>query len=118
MQDHLKEIVEMSKKSQAAIESIAKQREDVSVCTIKDAMTLVTECGGVISTNEHFIASEIFVKMEQREMFATIPDASARLDWLQRKYDAIMPSTLLSFMLHLVIYLACKTLSSLLKFIY
>ncbi|KAI4997777.1 hypothetical protein ZWY2020_053119 [Hordeum vulgare] len=88
MQDHLKEIVEMSKKSQAAIESIAKQREDVSVCTIKDAMTRY-ECGGVISTNEHFIASEIFVKMEQREMFATIPDASARLDWLQRKYDAM-----------------------------
>ncbi|KAI5006136.1 hypothetical protein ZWY2020_033379 [Hordeum vulgare] len=88
MQYHLKEIVELSKKSQAAIESIAKQREDASVCTIKDAMTLVTECGVVIGTNEHFIASEIFVKKEQREMFMTIPDASARFDWIQRKYDA------------------------------
>ena len=88
MQDHLNEIVELSKKSQAAIESIAQKREDASVCTIKDAMTLVTECGGVIGTNERFIAFEIFVK-EQREMFMTIPDARARFDWLKRKYNAM-----------------------------
>lgn len=50
-------------------------------------MTLVTECGGVIGTNERFIAFEIFVK-EQREMFMTIPDARARFDWLKRKYNA------------------------------
>lgn len=57
-------------------------------CSIPDVMTLVCGCGAACGSNEHFIATELFVKREQREMFLTISTAKDRLEWLRRKYNA------------------------------
>ena len=47
----------------------------------------VIACGADLGSDEHFVASELFVKKEQREMFMTIPTKEARFNWLKRKYD-------------------------------
>jgi hypothetical protein len=49
-------------------------------------MTLVWECGARCGSNEHFIATELFVSREQREMFLTMETAEERFQWLRRKY--------------------------------
>jgi len=51
-------------------------------------MDLVLDCGAEYDTNEHFIATELFVKKDQREMFMTLPTKEIRLNWLRRKYNA------------------------------
>ncbi|OEL17468.1 hypothetical protein BAE44_0021513 [Dichanthelium oligosanthes] len=64
-------IVDMNKRTTASCESIAR-REDKSGCSIQDVMALVKECGVAPSTNEHFIASILFTKRAEREMFMTL----------------------------------------------
>ena len=49
----------------------------------------VIACGADLGSDEHFVASELFVKKEQREMFMTIPIKEARFNWLKRKYDML-----------------------------
>jgi hypothetical protein len=78
-------IVEMNERTTASCESIA-MREDKSACSIKDVMALVKECGVVPSTNEHFIASIVFTKISEREMFMTL-DTPERFDWLTKKHE-------------------------------
>jgi hypothetical protein len=46
----------------------------------------VKECGVVPSTNEHFIASIVFTKISEREMFMTL-DTPERFDWLTKKHE-------------------------------
>ena len=75
-------------KSHASFEAFAQKREENSMCSIKDVMESVEECGAINGSNEHFIASEIFLKKEQREMFMTLRNSEARFEWLKRKYDA------------------------------
>ena len=79
-------IVEMNERTTASCESIAR-REDKSSCSIKDVMALVKECGVVPSTNEHFIASIIFTKRSEREMFMTLDTHEERFEWLPRKHE-------------------------------
>jgi len=50
-------------------------------------MELVIACGANFGSNEHYIASELFVKKEQREMFMTLPTDEIRFNWLRRKYN-------------------------------
>jgi hypothetical protein len=50
-------------------------------------MTLVKDCGAVSGTNEHFIASSIFTKKAEREMFMTIDTREDRFQWLSKKYE-------------------------------
>jgi hypothetical protein len=57
----------MSERSTASCESLAR-RED----SIKDVMVLVRECGAVPGSKEHFIASQVFIKRAEREMFMTL----------------------------------------------
>ena len=57
--------------------------------TIEQVMEHVIACGADLGSDEHFVASELFVKKEQREMFMTIPTNEARFNWLKRKYDMI-----------------------------
>lgn len=45
-------------------------------------MDLVLECGAGYDIDEHYIATELFVK-DQGEMFMTLP----RFNWLRRKYN-------------------------------
>ncbi|KAI5008110.1 hypothetical protein ZWY2020_009158 [Hordeum vulgare] len=49
-------------------------------------MDMVIACGANEGSDEHFIATELFVKRDQREMFLHMNVASG-LGWLRRKYD-------------------------------
>jgi hypothetical protein len=55
--------------------------------TVQQMMDLVLECGAGYDTNEHYIASELFVKKHQREMFITFPTNEIRFNWIRRKYN-------------------------------
>ncbi|XP_034601247.1 uncharacterized protein [Setaria viridis] len=85
-QEQMGKIVEMNERTTASCESIAR-REDKSGCSIQDVMALVKECGAVRGTNEHFIASLVFTKKAEREMFMTLDTPEERFDWLTRKHD-------------------------------
>uniref|UniRef100_A0A0A9TM27 Uncharacterized protein n=1 Tax=Arundo donax TaxID=35708 RepID=A0A0A9TM27_ARUDO len=52
--------------------------------SIKKAMKLVVECGAPEGSVEHFVASQLFVKPEMREIFFTITTPEGRLNWLKR----------------------------------
>jgi hypothetical protein len=51
-------------------------------------MEHVLACGANYGSNEHFIATELFVKKEQSEMFMTLPSSDIRFSWLTRKHIA------------------------------
>ncbi|XBI18724.1 hypothetical protein VPH35_060424 [Triticum aestivum] len=54
--------------------------------TIKEVMDMVLECGAVHGSDEHDIATQLFVKKDQREMFKTLPK-EFRFNWLKRRYN-------------------------------
>jgi hypothetical protein len=64
-------VVEINERTTASYGFITR-REDNSSCSIKDVMLLVKECGAVLSINEYFIASLIFTKRAETEMFMTL----------------------------------------------
>ncbi|KAL6595522.1 hypothetical protein ACP70R_047862 [Stipagrostis hirtigluma subsp. patula] len=77
---------------QGAIRSIADSASSVAgkknaVPTVKEVMDHVIECGASIGSNEHYIATSLFVKSDQREMFKTMPQPEMKFQWLQRKYQ-------------------------------
>ncbi len=79
---------ELSAQTLSSIQSFTKTREDPPGCSIKDVMALVEECGAVEGTNEHFIATEIFIKKDQREMFVnSLRTPAGRFAWLKKKYE-------------------------------
>lgn len=41
--------------------------------SIDEVMQHVIACGAIYESDQHFIASELFVKKDQREMFMTLP---------------------------------------------
>jgi hypothetical protein len=47
-------------------------------------MDLVLKCGVDYGSNEHDIATQLFVKRDQREMFLTLPTNEIRFQWLTR----------------------------------
>jgi hypothetical protein len=55
--------------------------------TIEEVMNVVIACGAEYGSNEHYIATELFVKKEQRDMFMTFPTDEIRFNWLSRKYN-------------------------------
>jgi hypothetical protein len=67
-------MVEMNERTTRSYESIARSvKEKVqSICSIQEVMALVKDCGAVPGTNEHFIATTIFTKKVEREMFMTL----------------------------------------------
>ena len=68
----------------SANEYVLKREGKIS---IDQVMELVIACGANFGSNEHYIASELFVKKEQREMFMTLPTDEIRFNWLRRKYN-------------------------------
>jgi hypothetical protein len=62
----------------------AKKEEKFS---IEELMKAVIACGAAYGTDEHYIATELFVKKKQREMFMTFPTDDVRFNWLSRKYN-------------------------------
>lgn len=59
--------------------------------TIDEVMCHVIACGADLGSDEHFVATELFVKKEQREMFMTMPTKEARFNWLKRKFEMMFP---------------------------
>lgn len=86
MQTHLSRIAELAQKAQDTFEKFSSQADSPSWPSIQDVMALVRECGARSGSNEHFIATELFISREQREMFLTMETAEERFQWLRRKY--------------------------------
>jgi hypothetical protein len=77
---------------QEAVTSMASTASDYSLkkhgkYSIDEVMEVVLACGAGYDSNEHYIASELFVKKEQREMFMTMPTNEIKFNWLKRKYN-------------------------------
>jgi hypothetical protein len=71
-------------------EQITKIAESASSFTSKKWVKLLSTCFGMwgrYGTNEHYIATELFVKKDQREMFMTFPTNEIRFNWLRTKYN-------------------------------
>jgi len=68
----------------SANEYVSKRHEKYY---IDEVMEVVISCGADYDNNEHYIASELFVKKEQREMFMTLPTNEIMFNWLRRKYN-------------------------------
>jgi hypothetical protein len=52
--------------------------------SIKEVMDLAVECGEIEGSVEHFMATQLFVKPEHRDMFKTFTTKEGRLSWLKR----------------------------------
>ncbi|WVZ64926.1 hypothetical protein U9M48_014370 [Paspalum notatum var. saurae] len=74
MQEHVKRIADSA-------DAIATKR--LGEISIKQVMDLVVACGATFGSNEHFIATKLFVKREQREMFMTLDTDERRFLWLR-----------------------------------
>jgi hypothetical protein len=83
MQEEIKKLGVLVERTQLSLESYTKKDD---TCTVNYVMDLVVECSASIGSDEHFIATELFVKKEQREMFLHMPVIEDRLNWLKRKY--------------------------------
>ncbi|RLM69715.1 L10-interacting MYB domain-containing protein-like [Panicum miliaceum] len=59
-----------------------------SEVTVQQIMDLVLDIGADYGTDEHYIATELFVKKDQRDMFLILPTKEIRFNWLTRKYHA------------------------------
>ncbi|CAO2200826.1 unnamed protein product [Urochloa humidicola] len=74
----------VNKISESAASFTAMKLGEVTIPQVMDA---VIKCGADYGTNEHYIATELFVKLEQRQMFMTFPDNDFKFNWLTRKYN-------------------------------
>ena len=72
----------ISKISENASSFVASKQAGI---TIDQVMGRVVACGAKYGSDEHFVATELFVKKEPREMFMTMSNNEARLSWLKRK---------------------------------
>ena len=55
--------------------------------TVQQVMDIVLEYGAGYDTDEHYIATELFVKKDQREMLIILPTNEIIFNWLRRKYN-------------------------------
>ncbi|XP_062203419.1 L10-interacting MYB domain-containing protein-like [Phragmites australis] len=55
--------------------------------SIREVMNLTKEAGAVEGSDEHFMATKLFVKAENREMFLTFETNEGRFNWLKRCYE-------------------------------
>jgi len=76
---------QITKIAKSASSFTSKKSSDV---TVQQIMELVLDCGADYGTDEHYIATELFVKKDQRDMFLTLPTREIRFNWLRRKYHA------------------------------
>nr|XP_025882369.1 L10-interacting MYB domain-containing protein isoform X2 [Oryza sativa Japonica Group] len=76
---------QITKIAESASSFTSKKSNEV---TVQQIMDLVLDCGADYGSDEHFIAIELFVKKDQRDMFMTLPNKEFRFNWLRRKYNA------------------------------
>ena len=83
MQEQITMIGDICKESHSSFQSFFKHDDTTSVASVmKEAIA----CGAIEGSDEHFIASELFIKREQREMFLSM-SLHTRLGWLKRKFN-------------------------------
>ncbi|KAM3253577.1 hypothetical protein ACQJBY_047580 [Aegilops geniculata] len=82
MQDEITQIKIIAKESQETVQSFIKNDDATSVAS---TMNEVLALGILEGSDEHYIATELFIKREQREMFLHM-GVAARKDWLRRKF--------------------------------
>ena len=64
--------------------SATSMRVDRVGSSISEIMELVVDDGVEEGTDEHFIATQLFVRPEYREMFLTLKTPRGRLGWLKK----------------------------------
>jgi hypothetical protein len=62
------------------------RKEENKGPTIKEVMSIVKECGAAPGMKEFFIASELFTKKAEREMFMILDTPQGRFEWLTMKH--------------------------------
>lgn len=87
MQEQITRIGDIAEKSHSSFQSFIQNDDATSVTSV---MNEVLACGATEGSDEHFIATELFVKRDQREMFLHM-SVTSRLGWLRRKYDNKYP---------------------------
>jgi hypothetical protein len=55
--------------------------------SIKKAMKLVVDCGAPEGSIEHYMATKLFIKAKNRDIFFTFETNEGRLFWLKRNYQ-------------------------------
>jgi hypothetical protein len=88
VQDQLSKFVTMTEWNTTSCESLAR-KEDNSGCSIKEVMALVKESGAIPGIVQYFIASQVFTKRSEREMFITLDTPEERFAWLTMKHKWI-----------------------------
>ena len=83
MQEQITKIGDIAERSQSSFESFIRKDDATSVSSV---MNEVIACGAIEGTDEHFIATELFIKRDQREMFLHM-SIEFRKGWLRRKYN-------------------------------
>ncbi|KAM3391801.1 hypothetical protein ACQJBY_013107 [Aegilops geniculata] len=83
MQEEIRKISSIAHASHTSFQSFLRKDETTSVASTMD---LVRACSAIEGTDEHFIATELFMKREQREMFLHMT-ADSRKGWLRRRFD-------------------------------
>ncbi|XP_037432862.1 uncharacterized protein LOC119299825 [Triticum dicoccoides] len=83
MQEEIRKISSIAQASHTSFQSFLQKDETISVASTMD---LVRACGATDDTDEHFIATELFLKREQREMFLHMTSDSQK-GWLRRRFD-------------------------------
>ena len=58
--------------------------------SIADAMDVAIQAGVVPGSDEHFIATRLFTKLENREVFVTMKTDEVKMNWLRRMFDLKM----------------------------
>jgi len=83
---------ELNERATISCESIARSvvQKAQSGYSISEVMALVKDCGATPGTDEHFIATTLFTKKAEREMFMTLETREERLAWLSKKYQWVV----------------------------
>lgn len=58
--------------------------------SIAEVMDIAVQAGMVEGSDEHFIATRLFTKQENREVFVTMKTDEGKINWLKRMYDLKM----------------------------
>jgi hypothetical protein len=55
--------------------------------SIREAMALVKDAGAEEENNEHYIVTQLFKNVANRELFLTFETNEGRFNWLKRCYE-------------------------------
>jgi hypothetical protein len=73
-------------RSATSVELMVARKEEIKGPAIKEVMIIVKECEAAAGTNEFFIASELFTKKVEMEMFMTLDTSQECFEWLTMKH--------------------------------